>query len=68
MPSATPRAIVDRLQTEILRALADAEIQQKLIAQGLEVDAMNSVTFGKFIDDESKKWSEVIRKVGIKGE
>ena len=68
VPSATPRAIVDRLQTEILRALAEAEIQQKLIAQGLEVDAMNSVAFGKFIADESKKWGEVIRKVGIKGE
>jgi len=35
-PAATPGAIVDRLQAEVIRALADPEVKQKLLVQGLE--------------------------------
>jgi len=68
VPSATPSVIVDRLQTEVISALADSEIQRKMNLQGLEIDIMPSAMFGKFIDDETKKWSDVIRKIGIKVE
>jgi tripartite-type tricarboxylate transporter receptor subunit TctC len=67
-PAGTPRAIVDRLQDEITRALADPEVKQKLLAQGLEAHGGTAAEFGKFIDDETRKWSEVIREAGLKGE
>lgn len=67
VPKGTPQAIVDRLQAEIDRALTDAEVRRKLVAQGLEADASTSKAFGQFIHDESQKWSEVIRKAGIQG-
>jgi tripartite-type tricarboxylate transporter receptor subunit TctC len=67
-PAATPRAVVDRLQAEIGRALADPEVKQKLLVQGLEVHGGTAAEFGKFIDDETRKWSEVIRAAGLKGE
>ncbi len=67
-PAATPRVIVDRLQDEIGRALADPEVNQKLIAQGLEAHGGTAAEFGKFTDDETRKWSEVIREAGLKGE
>lgn len=66
-PAATPRPIVDRLQEEIIRALADPEVKQKLLAQGLEARGGTAAEFGKFIDDETRKWSEVIRVAGLKG-
>ena len=66
-PAATPRRIVDRMQAEAIRALADPEVQKKLIAQGLEADGGSAARFGQFIDDETRKWSEVIRKIGLKG-
>ena len=67
-PAATPQPIVDRLQAEIIRVLGDPEVKQKLIVQGLEAKPGTAAEFGKFIDDETRKWGEVIRAAGLKGE
>ena len=67
-PAATPQPIVDRLQAEIIRVLADPEVKQKLVVQGLEARPGTAGEFGKFIDDETRKWGEVIRAAGLKGE
>ena len=67
-PAATPRPIVERMQDEISHALADRDVKQKLVAQGLEVRGSTAAEFGQFIDDETRKWSAVIREAGLKGE
>ena len=67
-PSATPRPIVERFEKEILRALTDEEVKQKLLAQGLEPHGTSATEFGKFIDDETAKWGALIREAGLKGE
>ncbi len=68
VPAATPRPIVERLQAEFLRALADPGIKQKLVNAGLEARGLPGTEFSKFLDDETRKWTDVIRKAGIKGE
>lgn len=65
---ATPQPIVDRLQDEVNRALTNPEVKQKLFVQGLEVRSGRAAEFGKFIDDETRKWSALIREAGLKGE
>lgn len=67
-PAATPGAIVDRMQDEVMRALADPEVKQKLLIQGLEARGGTGAEFAKFIDDETRKWTEVIRAAGLKGQ
>ncbi|NOJ49875.1 Bug family tripartite tricarboxylate transporter substrate binding protein [Bradyrhizobium archetypum] len=67
-PSATPEPIVGRMQEEIIRALADPEVKQKLLAQGLEARPGTAADFGKFVNDETRKWGELIRATGLKGE
>jgi tripartite-type tricarboxylate transporter receptor subunit TctC len=67
-PAATPQPIVDRLEAEVIRVLADPEVKQKLLVQGLEANGGTAAEFGKFIDDETRKWGEVIRAAGLKGE
>jgi tripartite-type tricarboxylate transporter receptor subunit TctC len=67
-PSATPQPIVDRLESELGGILKQAEIKQKLFAQGLDVRVDTAETFGRFVADETSKWSAVIRDVGIKAE
>ena len=67
-PATTPRAIVDRFQAEVLRALAEPAIKDKLTAQGLEVRAGTAAEFGQFIDAETQKWTKLIRDAGLKGE
>ncbi|WP_407155860.1 Bug family tripartite tricarboxylate transporter substrate binding protein [Bradyrhizobium sp. STM 3557] len=67
-PSATPQSIVDRLESELCGMLGQAEIKQKLFAQGLDVRVDSAETFGRFVADETARWSAVIREVGIKAE
>jgi tripartite-type tricarboxylate transporter receptor subunit TctC len=67
-PAATPQPIVDQLQGEVIRVLADPEVKQKLLVQGLEARPGTAGEFGRFIDDETRKWGEVIRAAGLKGE
>jgi len=68
VPAATSTSITARLQVAINRALSDPEIKNKLLAQGLDAHGTTAAEFGTFIDDETRKWSDVIRKAGIKGE
>ena len=67
-PAATPRPIVDRFEKEIMRALTDEEVKQKLLAQGLEPHGTSAAEFGKFIVGETAKWGALIREAGLKGE
>ena len=67
-PAATPAPIVERLQAEVGRALTDSEAKRKLLAQGLEARFGTAAEFGKFIDDETRRWSALIREAGLKGE
>lgn len=65
-PAATPAPIIDRLQDAVLRALGDADVKKKLIAQGLEAHGLNGSDFAVFIDAETAKWSRVIEEAGLR--
>jgi len=64
-PAATPNPIVERMQSEIGQALSDATIKQKLAVQGLDVHYLAGPAFGNFIDEESERWSKIIRDANI---
>jgi len=66
-PAAVPKTIVDRLDSEINRALKDPDMKRKLLTQGMEPHPLDAAGFGKFIHAEMEKWGDVIRKAGIKG-
>jgi tripartite-type tricarboxylate transporter receptor subunit TctC len=68
VPGATPRLVIARLQAEMNRALSDAEVRRKFLVQGLEPRGGTPAEFQAFMDGETRKWTEVIRKAGIKGE
>lgn len=67
-PAGTPAPIVARLQAETNRALVDPAIRQRLIALGLQPRGGTPAEFSAFIDAETRKWGEVIRSAGIKGD
>lgn len=67
-PAATPEPIVNRLQAEVIRALGDDAVKQKLLAQGLEAYPKSGADFGSYIDRETEKWGGLIREAGLKGE
>jgi tripartite-type tricarboxylate transporter receptor subunit TctC len=66
-PGGVPKAIAERMQSNILGALKDPDIKRKLLGLGMEPNPLDAAGFGKFIDAEMTKWGDVIRKAGIKG-
>ncbi len=67
-PAKTPRAIIDRLHGEIVRALNTPELRERL--QGLGADPVGNTPeqYTAFMQNEIAKWGKVIKAAGIKGE
>ena len=67
-PAATPASIITRLNSEIGRALQDAEIVQSLRRQGLEPLPSTPDEFARYLKSEIGKWSKVILAAGLRAE
>jgi tripartite-type tricarboxylate transporter receptor subunit TctC len=67
-PAGTPTEIIDKLNTGITAAVADADLKARLVTLGVEPRAMTPVEFGKFVADETEKWAKVIRAANMKVE
>ena len=65
-PRKTPAAIVERLNSEIGGALADAEIAARFADLGAEPMSMSPAEFVKFLVDETQKWGKVVKTANIK--
>lgn len=66
VPATTPEGVVAKLQTAVLRALDDSAVKQKLLDMGLEASGAPAAEFATYIDDQTRKWSGVIRNANIK--
>ena len=67
-PAGTPRAIIDRLRDELVKALAQKEVLDRLSAEGAESVGSTPEAFGEFRLRESEKWSKVVRISGMKAD
>lgn len=59
-PAGTPKAIIDKIQSDTARVLADPEVKEKLAQQGMVGVGNSAQDFAKEIDLESQRWSKVI--------
>lgn len=67
-PAATPKPIMDKLNAEMVKALKDPEVADKLQAQGVTIVANTQAEFADVIARESKVWKEVVERSGAKVE
>ena len=67
-PSATPRAVVIRLNMEIVKALALPEVRERLISQGIDPIGNTPQQFAAYVQSEIGKWAKVIKATGVKAE
>jgi tripartite-type tricarboxylate transporter receptor subunit TctC len=65
-PAGTPKAIVDRLNAEVVKALKTKDLLDKLAADGSEPMGGTPQRFAEHIRAEHAKWGAVIRESGIK--
>ena len=64
-PSATPKAVVQRLFDEVGRAMAATDVRERLQATGLEPAAQAPGQFQRLIESELKRWRQTIRDARI---
>jgi tripartite-type tricarboxylate transporter receptor subunit TctC len=67
-PAGTPKEIVERLQREIAKAVAQPDVKEKLATLGFIPVANTPAEFGKRIESEIEKWGKVVRDAKLRVE
>ena len=68
VPAGTPKAVVDRLNAELRKALANSEVRAKLALQGAEPLGSTPEEYGAYIRKEIERWGKVVQASGVKAE
>jgi tripartite-type tricarboxylate transporter receptor subunit TctC len=66
VPSATPKAIVARLNAEINAVLNEADVIDTMHAVGFELIGGTPEALGELIARETATWAPVVRKLGLR--
>jgi tripartite-type tricarboxylate transporter receptor subunit TctC len=64
-PAKMPRAIVERLNREIVSTLERADTRDRLLGLGADPAPTTPAQFGAFVRSEHAKWGKVIKQSGI---
>ena len=67
-PAKVPKDIVARLNSEIGKALANKEVHDRFINEGVEPRGGTPEQFGMFIRDEIEKYAKVVKAGNLKAE
>jgi tripartite-type tricarboxylate transporter receptor subunit TctC len=67
-PKGTPQPIIEKLNAEVRKALAEPSIQQRIAATAGEPSTMALMDIEPFMKAEIAKWAEVVKRAGIKVE
>jgi len=62
----TPRAIVDHLNRVSIKAVSTPEVEARLVAAGIEIEALTPENIAVKINREWERWGKVIKAAGMK--
>lgn len=65
-PKGTPKDVVERLQTEVKKALANPKVAERLAAMGARPGGLSSAEFASFVQRETRLWTEVSKAAGVR--
>jgi len=66
VPAGTPKAIIDRLHAEVLKILAQPDMQDRLKGLGMQPSTLSTEQVASFQKAEIDKWAQVIKAANIK--
>jgi len=67
-PAGTPRAIIDRLNAESVKAMSTPDMRERFTAMGGDIATGTPEQTGEFLRAEYERWGKVIREANIKAE
>jgi tripartite-type tricarboxylate transporter receptor subunit TctC len=65
-PKNTPAAVVQRLNTEIAKIMAQPAVREEWAKQGAVAMPMKPEEFGKFLEEDIRKWERIVKLSGAK--
>ncbi len=65
-PAGMPEAIVKKLNAEVIKALAQPDIRQRLARDAIDPEPLDPAAFVKFIEAETKIWVPIAKASGAK--
>lgn len=65
-PAGTPREIVNRLNSEIHKALASPDMKERLASSGVDPLVSTPEHFASFIKSETARYAKVVKDAGLK--
>jgi tripartite-type tricarboxylate transporter receptor subunit TctC len=65
-PAGTPQAAIEKFQSELRKAFASDELKTIWNGIGAEMPNLYGEAFGRFVNAEIKRWSEVVKTSGAK--
>lgn len=68
VPAGTPKAVVDRIATEALRAVKTPEVLERVGSQGFTVTGWGPAEFSATVQKDIARWREVIKARSIKAD
>lgn len=66
VPAGTPRAIVDRLHAETMRAMEQPKVKEILAANSAVPGRMSTQEFTDYLARETRNWGEIVRSANLK--
>ena len=67
-PAATPRHVVERLNSTIAQSFAGADAKAKLAALGADVQTGSPQEFARAVAHETEKWARIVKESGARAE
>ncbi len=65
-PAATPKEIVARLNTEIVKIMATSDARERIAALGADIITSTPAQFADYIKAENVKWGQLIKETGAR--
>ncbi|MBI3371027.1 MAG: tripartite tricarboxylate transporter substrate binding protein [Betaproteobacteria bacterium] len=67
-PAGTPRPVIERLNSEILRILALSDVRERFIGLGADPTPSTPERFGAVMKADAEKWGRIIRESGVRAD
>ena len=67
-PGKTPKAVIAKLNQEIVHILKTPEMKNRLTQDGADVIASTPQEFSAYLASETRKWEQVIKQAGIRAD
>lgn len=66
VPAGTPKAIISKVQAELVKVVAMPDVKERMFGLGMEVAGSTPEQLGELVNSDIAKWAKVIKEAGVR--